>query len=261
MNQLTTPAIQALADSYDQVNAILSDLQEPTEASVQKILSDTQGAGIDSIVPYTGYYSMDAAPGAFLSIDTVETYYQLSRPITVSVSVVTVSVSMDGSTSQTYKLDQSSSFNNDVLTIPGVLTITLTRGYQDGSLVTFSGIVKGVAVTGSTQFNPITLPTFIGQYKLTPAKTVLSITASGIAFDFGSGLQTIKFYTFTPLMFVLMFNDPNTGEKYVVMMGTAGGMGLACYIQHGATGAYAVTIPPATQTSGTTKSGTKAQPA
>lgn len=241
-----------LSGYHNKAKEVLAKLDNPTKESVENALKDIKSVSADSIVPFTGYYSMDVASGAFLSIDTVETYYTLSQKITISLATVTVTISMDGLTSQTYPLDQTTTFDGKTLVIPNILTITLTRNYHDGILTTFSGKVYSANVNGSTQFNPIQLSTFTGKYyAATPSlKEVLSVNASAtvpfdssIAFDFGSGLQGIRLYTFTPLMFVLMFANPATMEEYVLMLGTAGSKGLACFIQHGTTGEYAVTIP------------------
>ena len=129
--------------------------------------------------------------------------------------------------------------------VPYVLNIKLNRKYQDGILTIFSGSIKGYQVKGFNRFNQIKLPTFNGNYKSIKGATVLKINGSEISFDFGLGLQEITYFTFTPLMFLLMFNNPFSGERYIVMLGTSvqmGLAGLACYIQHGIIGEYAVTI-------------------
>lgn len=253
MNDQTKTQHAALINFHNKADEIVAKLKNPTKESVENALKAIKSPDGDTIMSYTGYYSMDAGTttGAFLSIDTTEYYYKLSQNITVRVAAVSVTVSMDGTTSKTYPLDQSTTFIGTTLTIPNVLKITLTRGYNNGILTTFSGQVNSVNVTGSTRFNPITLSTFNGNYTAVPAmKKVLSVNdsttipyKSTIAFDFGAGLQEIRSYTFTPLMFVLMFTKPGSQDKYVLMMGTAGTAGLACFIQHGTTGEYAVTIP------------------
>lgn len=257
MKDLKTSQHAALADFHDKTEQMLAKLENPTQESVEKVFNSMRSADSDTLMSYTGYYSMDAAPGSFLSIDTVESYYKLSQKITISTSAVTISVSMNGTTSKTYPFGQGSTFDGKTLTIPNVLKITLTRQYNNGTLVTFSGVINNVNVTGSTQFNPIKLSTFNGHYYTVTTsgiKKMLSVDRSAtnpysstIAFDFGSGMQEVRFYTFTPLMFVLMFYNRGSQdkEKYVLMLGTAGSMGLACFIQHGPSGEYAVTIPPA----------------
>jgi len=251
MNELTKTNHATLGGFHTRAKEILANLYNPTPESVEYALKEIKSYSADAIVPFTGYYSMDVANGAFLSIDTVETYYKVSQNNTIKFTSVTVTVSMDGVNSQTYPLDQSTIFDGYTLTIPNILTITLTRQYNNGVLTTFYGTIYNVNVTGFTRFNPITLPTFNGRfYAATPSlKEVLSVTSlpapfdSTIEFDFGYGLREITLYTFNPLMFVLMFDNPDTGEGYVLMLGTAGSKGLACFIQHGASGEYAVTIP------------------
>lgn len=186
--------------------------------------------------------SMGIANGAFLSIDTVWIHDKYSQ--NSNYALISVSISLNGINSHTYPLDKGASFNGRILIVPYILNIKLERKYQDGILTTFSGSVKGHRVKGFNRFNQITLSTFNGNYRSMKGMTILVIDGSEISFDFGLGLQKIKYFTFTPLMFLLMFNNPFSGEKYIVMLGTSvqtGLSGLACYIQHGAIGEYAVT--------------------
>jgi len=254
MNHLQRSQHAALVDLHSKIEGALAKVKDSTKEAAEQALSHFRSPHSESIVPFTGYYSMSAANGAFLSIDTTETYYKLTQKITISTSSVTVSVSMDGVSSKTYPLDSTTTFDGHTLTIPNVLTITLTREYDQGRLVRFSGVVNKVNVTGYTLFNPIALSTFNGQYATpaAPAKKILSINDSAtipfnssVSFDSGSGLTQLKLYTFVPLMFVLTFNDPVSKASYLIMMGTAGAKGLACFIEQGAGGEYAFTIPTA----------------
>lgn len=241
----------ALIDFQNEAEEIVSKLHSPTKESAENALKAIASPNADTIMSYTGYYPMDVAPGAFLSIDTTEYYYRFSEPITISVAIVSVSISMDGKTSKTYRLDKSTSFDGKTLIIPNVLDITLTRKYEDGILTTFSGVVGKTPVKGMTSFNPIPLSTFSGDYySLKSKKHVLSVKDSGrpyessISFDFGSGLQGVRAYSFTPLMFVLAITQPGTADPYTIMLGTASGMGLACYILGAENSGYAFSILP-----------------
>jgi len=202
----------------------------------------------DSLIPFTGYYSMagckGVANGAFLSIDTIWIHNKYSH--NPKWALLSVSISLNGINSHTYHLDKNTSFDGKILIIPYVLKIKLEKKYQDGILTTFSGSIKGLQLKGFNRFNQIILPTFNGDYKSLKGTTLLVINNFEISFDFGFGLQKIIYFTYTPLMFLLTFANPFSGERYVVMLGTSvqvGLAGLACYIEHGVTGEYAMTIP------------------
>lgn len=184
---------------------------------------------------FTGYYSMDAAPGAFLSIDTTETPLIID-PITPPEFVlsITVNVSLDGKSCTSYPFAGSAQFDGMVLVIPDAdLVIDLVRNYKDGQLAQFGGRIGTKAVSGYTYYNPVPLSAFVGDYFLPTGQPVLSISeGQGILFDYsvfsgGGQLAPVNSYTYTPAMFVLGFND------FVVMLGTAGAAGLACGIQSG----------------------------
>ena len=54
---------------------------------------------VSKLVAFTGYYSMNVAPGAFLSIDTVEA--RSISPIQ-ETTIISINVSMDGKSATTY---------------------------------------------------------------------------------------------------------------------------------------------------------------
>src|SRR5687768_17786340 len=188
--------------------------------------------------------SMGVAKGAFLSIDTIWIHNKYSQ--TPNWALLSVSISLNGINSHTYVLDKNTSFDGQTLIVPCILSVKLERKYHDGILTIFSGSVRGHRVKGFNRFNPAILSTFNGNYKSLKGTTLLVINDSEISFDFGLGLQKIVYFTFTPLMFLLTFYSPFSRERYVVMLGTSvqvGLAGLACFIQHGLTGEYAMTIP------------------
>jgi hypothetical protein len=206
-------------------------------------------ADVSKLVPFTGYYSMNAAPGAFLSIDTTE-------DVSVAAGIqkttnVTVNVSMDGKSVTPYPFSGGATFDGATLTIPtgklGKLTLHLTRHFSDGHLVKFSGMIGGANVTGASYFNPVPVSAFVGDYYYYDKKTskifhALSIKGdTEILFDFSvfstpSGkLQQVNSYSYVPAMFVLSFNNTSSAApaKFMLMLGTASQFGLACSIQDG----------------------------
>jgi hypothetical protein len=212
---------------------------------------------VDKLVPFTGYYSMNVAPGAFLSIDTIEE--RLTPPGQPALSVqaatsISISVSMNGSSATTYPFGNGATFDGSTLNIPGQLTLDFTREYSDGHLVSFKGTIQGVDVRGETYFNQVPLSAFVGDYyDVQTSRLVLSIKDSlELLFDFSlfSGvpgeLQQVHAYGYLPAMFVLTFSGEPGPEahKFTLMLGTVGKNGLACSIQGGATPRLAVSILP-----------------
>jgi hypothetical protein len=207
-------------------------------------------ADVSKLVPFTGYYAMNAAPGAFLSIDTTETV-SVAAGVQKTTSV-TVNVSMDGKSITPYPFGDGATFEGGTLTIPtgklGKLTLHLTRHFSDGHLVNFLGTIGSTKVAGASYFNPVPVSAFVGDYYYLDKKTlktvhVLSIKSdTQILFDFSafsnpSGqLQQVNSYSYVPAMFVLTFSNISSSAspaKFMLMLGTAGQFGLACSIQDG----------------------------
>jgi hypothetical protein len=211
---------------------------------------------ISKLVPFTGYYSMNVAPGAFLSIDTTEERsvfpVQPTLPIQETINV-SINVSMDGKSCTSYSFNDGGTFDGVTLDIPGRLTLEFSRQYKDGHLASFAGTIGGVTVNGESYFNQVPLSAFIGDYyDVQTSRKALSITDSSVLFDFSifantSGeLHQVYTYSYVPAMFVLTFSgEPKAGPaKFTLMLGTAGKNGLACSIQDGGTARLAVSILP-----------------
>lgn len=203
------------------------------------------------LVPFTGYYQMNVAPGAFLSIDT--TVAVATQPPADSIDV-TISLSMDGATATTFTAADGIAFDGTTLTIPNLVNLVFTRDYQAGRLVSFAGQVGGSTVTGSTYYNAVPLAAFVGNYfDVVTGKPVLAIAGpDDIRFDFaifagGGALQPVAGYRYNPGMFVLSFSGAD-GSAFTVMLGTAGAGGLAASIMTDTAQRYALSILSASPT-------------
>jgi len=193
---------------------------------------------VNKLVPFTGYYSMNVAPGAFLSIDTIE---QRSMSAIEKTTSITISVSMDGKSATAYPFNEGAAFDGVRLNIPGLLTLDFSREYRDGRLVSFAGQIGDVNVSGETYFNQVPLSAFVGNYyDVQTSRPALTITNNlELLFDFsifsgGTGkLQRVQSYSYLPAMYVLMFSGEHAPEstKFTLMLGTASKNGLACSIQ------------------------------
>jgi hypothetical protein len=205
---------------------------------------------VSKLVPFTGYYSMNVAPGAFLSIDTLE---ERSISPVQETTTISINVSMDGKSATTYLFGDGATFDGVRLNIPGKLTLVFTRKYRNGHLVTFSGEIGGVNVKGQTYYNQVPLSAFIGDYyDVQTSKIALSIKSeTEILFDYSifstpGKLLLVNSYKYVPAMFVLTFSGESSSEPatFTLMLGTASKSGLACSIQGGGTPRFAVSILP-----------------
>jgi len=208
---------------------------------------------VGKLVPFTGYYSMNVAPGAFLSIDTVEERSASSnQPSTHAEALISISisVSMNGNSATTYSFDNDATFDGVTLRIPEALTLDFKREYREGRLASFTGKIGDAEVRGESYFNQVPLSAFVGDYHdVQTAKRVLTITDDLVLlFDFSvfSGgseeMRQVHSYRYVPAMFVLTFSGER--EKFTLMLGTVGKNGLACSIQGGGTPRLAVSILP-----------------
>jgi hypothetical protein len=207
------------------------------------------------LVPFTGYYSMNVAPGAFLSIDTIEERSTSPGQSTDhEATSIAINVSMDGKSATTYPFGNGVTFDGVTLTIPGHLSLDFSREYSDSHLVAFAGTIGDLKVEGETYFNQVPLSAFVGDYyDVQTSRLVLSIKDDlALFFDFSlfsaapGEPQQVSSYAYVPAMFVLTFSGEPSSEsrKFTVMLGTASKNGLACSIQGGATPRLAVSILP-----------------
>ncbi len=204
---------------------------------------------IRKLLPFTGYYSMNVAPGAFLSIDTVE-----ERSTSGDTTTISINVSMDGRSCTAYSFSDGASFDGSRLDIPGRLSLDFTRHYRDGRLAAFEGTIGSVSVAGDTYFNQVPLSAFAGDYfDVATSRKALSIADNlEIFFDFAlftnapGDLRKVDGYSYLPAMFVLTFAGATTPQPgaFTLMLGTAGNKGLACSIQGGGIPKLAVSILP-----------------
>jgi hypothetical protein len=249
MRYPTGSLVEQLKSSSKTIEETLGKLKKPTQKMAEKAVRDLLPSSrndASALIPFTGYYSINKAAGAFFSIDTAEVYinFPLTKRIMIRYSypIITINVSLDGKTFTSYPFDSGASFDGKTLKITGVLQVSLVRGYQGGQLVTLSGTISGNTVSGSTYFNPVELPVFVGTYKeIVTKQPKLTVANSSLMFDFGAGLQNIRAFTYNPAMYVVQFE--NAGVTYTLMLGTAAKQGLACFITNGTSNDFAVTIP------------------
>ena len=184
------------------------------------------------LIPFTGFYTLSSGSGSFLLIDT--NFIYSGGVITYEASVT---LSTDGAASDKYDFAQYCTFVENVLTVSNgaqtVATATLSNVNSGGIVSMLNGTVKGVAVTGTTPFNPIQIDVFAADYYQalqTPVGTqyvlTFQINADGsVAYrpDTRGDLLPIDVYAYNYAMFVIEFAV--NGQTVTFEMGTASGSG------------------------------------
>lgn len=185
---------------------------------------------------YTGYYSLvgtgsETLPkGAFLQIISSGNQNSL-------FDITSIAISTDGTTVTTYTSGFTVDNVHNQITIPGAGSVTLSKNNNERAISSLQGTINSKTVAGVNYLSPAPLEILEGSYKNTAGKEILSIAQNpnhiapvfNIRFDSGNGLQAIEEYTYDPTMYLLTFMN-SAQKKYVLMLGTGEGKGLACFI-------------------------------
>ena len=189
------------------------------------------GTNAADLVPFTGYYTLDAGTGSFLLIDTNLIY--IDGAISHEASIT---ISADGVSSDTYAFAQCGAFADGVLTVAWdgqtIAQVTLAGNAGNGNITTLNGTVNGATVSAVNPFNPIPMSVFAAEYydKLEMTTTPLYVAKFRIGADGsvayngeGGELQPVTQYAFNYAMFVIQFAAG--GQTVTFEMGTAPGSG------------------------------------
>lgn len=208
------------------------------------------------LIAFNGYYSMktpDSANGAFFTIDT---NMHIKNGSTTPIYDVSLIVSMDGTSSETYDFTKGdATFDGRNLKLfypderPGCTSIILEifRNETD-SLVTasFTGTIttEGTSykVSGETYNNPIPYTMYQGEYhveifeKLEWTKVLDIGPDYQLSYNFDTNpiinpntLTAVPTYTYNLNMYFFSFGNPNdTTSSTRLIMGTSVGGGLVC---------------------------------
>jgi hypothetical protein len=184
-----------------------------------------------ALVPFTGYYTFDAASGAFVMVDTNLIWN--GAPQVSQTYDAKITISTDGITSQLYELGNNCTFENGRLTITGpdgstIADLAFTKAQ---GVCSMQGTINGKQVAGTTPFGPIDLAMWNGTYyrqsqspgpngyTFSPA---LKIDADGtvqFAAAEGDPLQMVETYSYDFSMFVVAVTLQ--GKVQLYEMGTA----------------------------------------
>ncbi|NHZ89884.1 hypothetical protein F2P45_12795 [Massilia sp. CCM 8733] len=195
-----------------------------------------------TLIPFTGYYTLNANTGAFLMIDTsmacTSLPGSLGNPVATEYSA-TVTFSADGETSTQYRRASDFTLTGSQLVIKGAdgtVTANLTFTPAAGGM-SVSGTFLGKEVNGATPFGPVQLSVWNGTYyqqsvSKAPAAApytftpMLQIDPDGtVSYATDHGMQAVISYWYDYAMFVLGVpsDDPLTPHLYE--MGTSSGWG------------------------------------
>lgn len=231
----------AAANGFACNNMVIDDTTKAvTTRSFLTILNTKQAPLVSpnlsssTLAALSGYYQIpsEAQPNAFLSIQAQ--YVTLIGQL--DAYVVMISVSTDGITSNGYYFEESNmSFVNNTLTMTLEnnynITLTFDRRYnpKNGSLVSVSGNIGTLAVSGSTLFNPVPLSVFGGAVMSNPAGMKLTVVNDNEVVYSGTRITTtMDSILYVPLMYILAY--PPTNTNTVMSFGTDGLKGNTCII-------------------------------
>jgi hypothetical protein len=176
----------------------------------------------EQLVPFTGYYTLDAGSGSFLLIDT-NLLYDGGKSYEA-----TVTISLDGISSSVYDVDSCCTFLNNTLTVTddGGRMIAVVYLYASGSGSALSGTIQlsdtmqPTPVTGVSPFGPIELPVFAAGYyepllfSASPPYDASSLFAGpqlvinadySVSYGAEGDLVPVPAYTYNYAMFVISF--------------------------------------------------------
>lgn len=184
------------------------------------------------LADFSGYYTIQSAtvPLSPLAFVSIQAQYITAMPDTSwDLHFAMISVSLDGIHSQGYYFNPATmTMDGGVLSMPEQgIALKLTREYnpQNGSLVSMSGMIQGIAITGSTLFNPVPLSAFRGVPMTNAQYDQLIINNDNSVTYNGTNMNSILY---VPLMYILAY--PATDPKVVMSLGTDGTHGNACIV-------------------------------
>jgi len=208
----------------------------------------TPTSGVQALIPFTGFYMLDAKISSFIMVDTEQLTALNAGGQPVSSYSAIVTLCTDGVTSAQFTLGSNCTFKDKHLVITDPATEgTIASLHFDNSsgASSVSGKINDKPVTGSSPFSPIDLALWSGTYyaqgavdnKKYPYTKTLKIDPDGTVYfaSNGADLKPVKNYTYDYAMFVIglvLESDPTKATLFE--MGTASGWGrVAGNAEHG----------------------------
>ena len=213
----------------------------PAQAVSNAVGAASSRQQVMQLITFNGMYNLAGSPGAFVLVDATMTK-TVKRP--EPQYVVSLVVSLDGTTSHSVNFTGSFDGNRLRQTAPNGMALDLTFAHRSRGLGP-TAFVKGqvtlpaaqpVAVSGVSYDNPIQADFWNGQtFYLTPATgkhltPVARIDKDGnLYYDNGRNngkLSPVAAYTYNLDMYYYSFTDPQ-GDTANFIMGTSGSQGFA----------------------------------
>ena len=123
-----------------------------------------------ALIPFTGYYSLDAQAGSFLMVDTHEecTISPAGGSLTCEY-FGKITLSPDGKTSEVFPLGTGCTFDGNTLLINVGETLAKLTFSNTSGTSSVSGTINDNPAAGSTPFGPVQLSLWTGTYYLQQA--------------------------------------------------------------------------------------------
>lgn len=203
-----------------------------------------------ALIPFTGFYTLDASIGSFFMVDT-NMSCTIPNPGAAPVCTynATITISSDGQTSEQFLWASNWIFDDTNLVIPDAAggTIANLNFSNTSGAISVSGTIYGNEVSGSTPFGPVQLSLWNGTYYaqgsayqihdqlVYPYIAALQVNPDGTVLfgSDGNELQPVQSYWYDYGMFVIGLQiDPT--KPLLFEMGTSSGWGrVAGNAEHG----------------------------
>lgn len=208
----------------------------------------THTSGVQALIPFTGFYMLDAKIGSFIMVDTEQLTTLDTSGHPVNKYSDTITLCTDGVTSTQFSLGSNCTFKDKhlVITDPTDRHPLADLHFDKSSgASSVSGKIHDKHVKGSSPFSPIDLTLWSGTYytqgtvdnKVYPYTRTLQIDPDGKVYFAANGadLKPVKNYTYDYAMFVIgLVSESDPTKATLFEMGTASGWGrVAGNAEHG----------------------------
>ena len=208
-----------------------------------------QTSPAQALVPFTGFYTLDANKGSFVMVDTKVISSVLAGGAPTSDYFATITICSDGQTPEQFPLEGCCTFDGThlVITDGGGRTIANLDFTNNGGASMVAGVIYGTKVAGSTPFGPVPLSLWNGTYyaqgqaivhggqKNYPYVATLRVNPDGtVEFALnGDSLEPVQ-YSYDFGMFVIGLEVGSSSKPMLFEMGTVTGWGrVAGNAKHG----------------------------
>ena len=208
-----------------------------------------QTSPAQAIVPFTGFYTLDANKGSFVMVDTKVIFSVPDSGTPTSDYFATITICSDGQTPEQFPLANCCTFDGIHLVITDGRGETIAKldFTNNGGASMVAGVSYGTEVAGSTPFGPVPLSLWNGTYYAQgqaivhggqtdyPYVATLRIDPAGtVEFALNGGSLEPVQYSYDFGMFVIGLEIGSPSQPLLFEMGTVTGWGrVAGNAKHG----------------------------